>query len=63
MNLLGDSMSPMVWDVITNSCSLRNHVSRQTSRKVNVHEAKDHLIADLYILARHRELILGKPFS
>ena len=40
MKLLGDSMSPLVWDVKGNSCSLRDYVSRQTYRKANVDEAK-----------------------
>ena len=57
MKLLGDSMGPVVWDVIGNSCSLRGHVSRQTGRKVNVHEAKGRLIAGLDLLARHWKLI------
>jgi hypothetical protein len=30
MKLLGDSMGPVVWDVIGNSCLVRDHVSRQT---------------------------------
>ena len=39
--------------VIGNSCLLRDHVSRQTGRKVNVHEVKRRLIAGLDLLARH----------
>ena len=57
MKLLGDSMGPVVWDVIGNSCSLRDHVSRQSGRKVNVHEAKGRLIAGLDLLARHWKLL------
>ena len=57
MKLLGDSMGPVVWDVIGNSRSLRDHVSRNTSRKINVHEAKGRLIAGLDLLARYWKLI------
>jgi hypothetical protein len=53
MKLLGFSMGPVVWDVIGNSCSLRDHLSRQTGRKVNVHEEKGRLIAGLDLLAGH----------
>ena len=53
MKLLGDSMGPIVWDVFGNSCPLRDHVSRQTGRKVNVHAVKGRLIVGLDLLATH----------
>ena len=53
MKLLGFSMGPVVWDVIGNSCSLGDHLSWQTGRKVNVHEVKGRLIAGLDLLAGH----------
>ena len=53
MRLLGDSMGPVVWDVLGSGLSLRKHVERQANAKrVTVHEARGRLIAALDILAR-----------
>jgi hypothetical protein len=56
MTILGESMGPVVWDVVGNARSLRDHVNRNTVRKLNVHEAKGRLIAGLDVLARHWKL-------
>jgi hypothetical protein len=53
MELPGDSMGQVVWNVIGNSCSLWDYVSRQTSPKFNLHQAKGRLIAGLDLLTRH----------
>jgi len=51
--LLGDSMGPVVWDVVGSGLSLREHVARQAGvTRVTVHEARGRLIAGLDILAR-----------
>ena len=59
MDLLGNSMGPVVWDCIGNSQSLRDYVSRQANTRTNVHEARGRLIAGLDLLARHWKLKNG----
>ena len=56
MDLLGNSMGPVVWDCIGNARSLRDYVSQRVGTRTNVHEARDRLIAGLGLLARHWKL-------
>lgn len=57
LDALGRVVGEVLWDVLGNQMSLREHATRQqcNGKALNTHQAKGRLIAALDMLARHYE--------
>ena len=55
LDAVGGIASSVLWDVLGNQMSLREHATRQqcNGKAINTHQAKGRLIAALDMLARH----------